>query len=446
MHHIGTIAMAGMLVAGTATGLAAADRSVRFSTPHVSSGPHVGWVDDRMAEPDDLRGTIVNIDTMAHTITFADGRIVHYDPMWRILVNGREVAITEVAPGAVIATAPATTTTTTTTRVVTPGTPQPAMATAPGAVAHPPIVATGTVMRVDPAARTMTLQDGRTVALADNQVWQAIPLDRILPGTQVTVTGPVPAGVGPPVTQPGAVTNPPIKAIGTAGRVDSSARTITFQDGRTVSVASGQAWQAVPLDRIVPGTQVTVTNVVPAGTVREGRFAPAPPPPTAALPARPEESAKAKAVAPAWVWRDREVTGRVAVVEPQGSKIVLADGTTILVTPSTSVTTANARTVTVNELRPGDEVVVQVQQVVPVVDYRGDELMMPRRARVETRSRTVRTDVTPAARTEVTPPATVTTRVTTTDRQVEVPPHFLVPTEARVIADRVVLVRRSQAP
>lgn len=356
MHRIGTIALAGMLVAGTATGLTAGGTSAKFSGPAV---------------PDDLGGTVAHVDTVAHTITFTDGRIVHYDPLWRILVNGREVAITEVAPGAVIAMAPAGTPT----RVMAPGTPQRAAAqvpVAPGTVTHPPITASGTVTHVDPAART-----------------------------------------------------------------------ITFEDGRTVTVPEGHVWQAVPLDRILPGTQVSVTNAVPAGTVRDTRGAMAPP----------------ATAAPGWVWTDREMTGRVAVVEPRGSQIVLADGTTVLVTPSTSVQTTSAQAIAVNELRPGDQVVVQVQQVVPIVDYDAGETTAFRRARGDMRTTrtdivrtpsTVRTEVSPAGtvRTEVTPPAMVRTDVTTpaTERELRALPSHRFPNSARVAADRVVVVRRAQAP
>jgi hypothetical protein len=58
--------------------------------------------------------------------------------------------------------------------------------------------------------------------------------------------------------------------------------------------------------------------------------------------------------------------GRVSSVSPTSSAVVLADGRTVFVSPSTTVHTIDARTVTIDELRPGDEVTIQVQQVVPV--------------------------------------------------------------------------------
>jgi hypothetical protein len=167
------------------------------------------------AQNDDLGGRIVSVDAFAHTVTFSDGRIAHYDPLWRVVVNGREVALTDVEPGAVIALAPATTTTT----AVVPGPPQPAMA-------------------------------------------------QVAPGTTVTTT-------------------------------------------------------------------TTTTTPVVAGS-------------------------------PGWTWSDRTLKGRVTRSDMAGTQVVLADGRTIYVSAPTAVPTVTPQTVTVTQLRPGDQVAIQVQQVVPV--------------------------------------------------------------------------------
>lgn len=226
------------------------------------------------AQIDDLGGTIVHVDAAAQTVTFSDGRIAHYDPLWRIIVNGREVAVTEVQPGTVIAMAPAGTTT----RGIVPGSPQAAMAPAtPGTT----VVAPGgrnVVASVDAGARTMTLEDGRILSVPDAQVWRRESLDTLRPGTEVFVAGPV-------------------------------------------------------VER-------------PAGAV--------------------------STAPPAWTSTEREVHGRVHRMDSAGSQIILRDGRAIVVTPSTTVRTLDAKTVAVNELRPGDEVRIQVQQLVPVAGVRSE--------------------------------------------------------------------------
>lgn len=233
------------------------------------------------AQIDDLGGTIAHIDTVANVITFTDGRIVHYDPLWRVIVNGREVAVTDIAPGAVVAVAPAGTTAA---RAVVPGAPQPAMAqVAPGAVAVPlPSGQRGVVAKIDETNHTITLQDGRVVNLREVQVWRQETLGGALrPGAEVYVMSPAP----------------------------------------------GTSVQAT-----VPATGTTTVTTT----------------------------------APAWTPDQRVARARVKRVDRSGSQIVLSDGRTIYVSPSAPVWTIEPKTVAVSEIRPGDQVVIQVQQIVPV--------------------------------------------------------------------------------
>jgi len=231
------------------------------------------------AQNTDLGGTIAHIDAVAHTITFTDGRIAHYEPLWRILVNGREVALTEDFPGAVIAVAPAPTTTTT---AVVPGASQPAMVRVPAGstivMSPAPGYAPATIARVDRTTKTITLADGRVMTVTEMAVTD---VETLQPGTQVYVSSNVPA------------------------------------------------------------TQVTTRGIQTTGV-------------------------QTTTVAPAWPPTNREMRGRVQSVDARGTHIALSDGRTVYVSPAAVSKNLSTHTVTVTDLQPGDEVVIQVQEVIPV--------------------------------------------------------------------------------
>lgn len=205
------------------------------------------------AQIGDLGGTLLYVDTAANTATFSNGRVVHYDPQWRILVNGREVAVTEDEPGAILAVAGPT-------RTV--------------AAPVPAVVAS-----FEKSTMTMTLEDGRVVKLNEVQVWRQERLEDLRPGSQVYVSPTAPSVSGQP----------------------ASLQTIP-------STTEPSVWSA-----------------------------------------------------------DREVRGRVTRVTSQGSQIVLSDGRSFVVSPSSTVRTVTPQNVALNELSPGDDVVVQVQKIVPVL-------------------------------------------------------------------------------
>jgi hypothetical protein len=232
------------------------------------------------AQIDDLGGRVTHIDTWARTVAFADGRIVHYDPQWRVLVNGREVAMTDVQPGAVVAVVPSSTSTT----AVVPGASQPAMAQGhPRSSTTTTTSAPAVVTSIDRTTQTITLDDGRVVKVTEVQVWRQDVLEELRPGSRVYVPS------------------------GTTAMVPSTGSTV------------------------VTATPPTATTVAP-GTAADTRM----------------------------------TTGRVRSISTSGSEVVLADGRTVILSPSTTVQTVNARTVTIDELRPGDPVTIQVEQVVPV--------------------------------------------------------------------------------
>src|SRR5438045_4172520 len=86
-------------------------------------------------------GTVAYVDIRANTITFTDGRIVHFDPRSKILVNGKEVVLGEVKPGSMV--------------VLVPG-------TAGTVVTAPPVVATPPTVTVSPPP-TATITQGASV-------------------------------------------------------------------------------------------------------------------------------------------------------------------------------------------------------------------------------------------------------------------------------------------
>ena len=290
------------------------------------------------AQNDDLGGRIVSIDAANRTVTFSDGRIAHYEPLWRILVNGREVALTEDPPGAVIAVAPAQTTTTT---AVVPGTSQPAMVQVPAGstivMAPAPGYAPATVAKVDRTKRVVTLADGRVIELTEAQI------EALQPGSQVYVSAAPPAAgaVGPTIVMAPARGHVPA----TVARVDRTTRMVTLADGRVMQVSEAQ------IERLQPGAQVYVSAAPPA---------------VATTTVRPSSSVATTTVATAWPVADREMRGRVKSTDARGTYIELSDGRTVYVSPSAATRNLSTHAVTVTDLRPGDEVVIQVQEVIPV--------------------------------------------------------------------------------
>jgi hyperosmotically inducible periplasmic protein len=134
-----------------------------------------------------------------------------------------------------------------------PATPTPSTAGAPSAAAST-MEATGTVASVDPAAGTITLQDGRVLRTTDQTVvWQPSAMGSLKPGSQVLVRGASPAGFQSSARD---------WRMGTVSRIDRGANQIVFTDGTTVRVAPGtdihRGTERLSLDRLEPGWEVAV--------------------------------------------------------------------------------------------------------------------------------------------------------------------------------------------
>jgi Cu/Ag efflux protein CusF len=271
------------------------------------------------AQTTQIEGTVASIDPVAKTITFTDGRVVQFEPNARIFVNGREVTVNQVRPGAVIV-------------MTTPAKPSASTRI------------TGTVAAIDPTAKTVTFTDGRVVQLDPSARMfingQEVTFNDIKPGVAVAMAPPV-VTPGPP--HPAAVpsttlyrSQPLVDASGTVASVDRQNGIITLQDGRMLRVTSeARVWQAVGMSSVQTGSEVFLSNAMPMGYRSAGAVQ---------------------------TWTDRDVMGRVIRVDDTGNQILLADGTVVTVSPSTRMVMASGQTVTIRDLKPGDQVVVRVGQ------------------------------------------------------------------------------------
>ena len=213
----------------------------------------------------------------------------------------------------------------------------------------------GRAVRLDPATRLYV--GGREVRLADVQPgWVFVSSGAAAtPGTVVVQPGGPPASVtnapasstSPAVSSPPAPgiasTAPRVDATGVVASVDSATGTITLQDGRVIRMVPGTTvWQPVTVGSVVPGASVFVRNAQPvdfrpsAATPGSSTTAP-----TAPQGARPFQM------------------GTVSSVDPSSARVVLSDGTIIHMRPGSQLN-FNGQSVTISDLRPGDEVVVGV--------------------------------------------------------------------------------------
>jgi len=217
----------------------------------------------------------------------------------------------------------------------------------------------GVVSYVDPATRTVYFTDGRAIQLQPGATLtingQPVVLESVRPGatavllpppgssttTVTTVTQQPLAGPPPPplpVAPPTVVLPPspsPVSATGTIARIDPANQTILFQDGRIVRVAPNtMVWQQAPaIGSLQPGARVFVRDAMPVAYLPSGAAAPAP--------------------------TSQYMMGTVARVEPTAQEIVLSNGAVVHVGPTAVLRSGNAGA-TITQLRPGDEVVVQV--------------------------------------------------------------------------------------
>jgi hypothetical protein len=213
----------------------------------------------------------------------------------------------------------------------------------------------GRAVRLDPATRLYV--GGREVRLADVQPgWVFVSSGAAAtPGNVVVQPSAPPASVtnapasstSPAVAPaPGiASTAPRVDATGVVASVDSATGTITLQDGRVIRMVPGTTvWQPVTAGSVVPGASVFVRNAQPVD------FRPSAATPgsstTAPQGARPFQM------------------GTVSSIDPSSARVVLSDGTIIHMRPGSQLN-FNGQSVTISDLRPGDEVVVGVPTASP---------------------------------------------------------------------------------
>jgi hypothetical protein len=272
----------------------------------------------------DLGGTIAYVDPVAKTITFTDGRMVQLESNSRIYVNGREVPFSELRPGVIVTTPVASTVT-------------------PGASAM-----SGTVSYVDPVAKTITFIDGRVVQFDPrSRIFingREVTFGDVRPGVVVMLNPSAPSStvVLPGPAQQTAVAVPsaaaPVDVSGTIAGIDRRTGILTLHDGRMLRLSEqGQVWQLVTPDSLRPGAHVLLSKAYPVGF-------------------------RTSAAAPAWSNDPNVTMGRIVNVDPGGSLVLLSDGTAVRLNSSTTMQVPGGQTVTIRDLKPGDEIVVHLRQ------------------------------------------------------------------------------------
>jgi hypothetical protein len=197
----------------------------------------------------------------------------------------------------------------------------------------------GTVQRVDVPTATIYFTDGRTMRLEPGTRLyvgnREVRLADVEPGWVLVTAGPTVATgtiVVQPTAPPRAVAPPApsVDATGTVASVDPRMGMITLQDGRVLRMTPGTTvWQPVTIGSVMPGASVFVRNAEP-------------------LDFRPVTALSANQP-----WR----MGTVASVDAATSRVVLSDGT-IVQLPAGAQATIKGRSLTIAELRPGDEIIV----------------------------------------------------------------------------------------
>jgi hypothetical protein len=199
----------------------------------------------------------------------------------------------------------------------------------------------GTVQRIDAPSGTVFFTDGRVVRLDPaTRVFvgnREVRLADVEPGWTLTTSGPA-AAPGRVVVQPATPSPAPsqapnaVDATGIVANVDPRTGLITLQDGRVVRVTPGTTvWQPVTIGSVMPGASVFVRNAEPLD------FRPG----TAPAANRPFQM------------------GTVARIDSTSSQVVLSDGTVVQLRPGTQAT-FNGQPLTIAELRPGDEIIVDL--------------------------------------------------------------------------------------
>jgi hyperosmotically inducible protein len=145
--------------------------------------------------------------------------------------------------------------------------------------------------------------------------------------TASSTGGPAPSTSTTPPTPP-VPTASPVEVTGTVASVDAATSTITLQDGRVLKATDQTVvWQPSTVGALKPGAQVLVRGAAP--------------------------TAYQSSTTSTRYWRMATVNR----VDRTSNEVVLSDGTTLKVTPTTNVHRGGDR-LRVDQLEPGTEVVV----------------------------------------------------------------------------------------
>jgi hypothetical protein len=149
--------------------------------------------------------------------------------------------------------------------------------------------------------------------------------------------------------------HPPVTMSGEVASVDPATGILTFKDGRMVMVTDrSKVLQPVDTRAVRPGEQVIVRDALPVGVQ----------PAAAVSGAGTERAMRRKG--------QREHMGTVARVDEQNQNVWLMDGTGIHVMPSTQMHMGTAgQTIVLADLRPGDELVVVLEDEGPMPTAQG---------------------------------------------------------------------------
>ncbi|HXH81358.1 MAG TPA: hypothetical protein VNN07_00350 [Candidatus Tectomicrobia bacterium] len=202
----------------------------------------------------------------------------------------------------------------------------------------------GRLQHIEPQSRTLYFQDGRIVTLEPGAtIWvdgREVSIETLRPGMTVVVRDGQPATTASAQAQARRSTqaaqalpsHPPVTASGTVAKVDEDARTVTFQDGRTLKLGPrSRVWESSELGDIQPGERAMVEAAQPVGYAMGAN-----------IPA------------------GRMRMGRVIDVDPARRMVLLDDGTWVYMTPATKMRLNGREMVTT--LQPGDELVVVVSE------------------------------------------------------------------------------------
>jgi len=213
----------------------------------------------------------------------------------------------------------------------------------------------GTVQRVDAVTGMVYFTDGRTMRLDPNtRIYvgnREVRLADVEPGWILVTSGPsvAPGSVVVQSATPAPALAQPtgIDATGVVASVDARTGTVTLQDGRVVRVTPGSTvWQPVTIGSVMPGASVFVRNAEPLD------FRPGTAPTAVTQSGRPYQM------------------GTIATTDPTRPQILLSDGTIVQLQPGGHVT-LNGQTITLGELKPGDEIIVGLPAGSTVVTGQG---------------------------------------------------------------------------